>query len=109
MFVDSKPDIEACMDDMIISIGERFDGLGAAERVHSLKAVLLGVSAVAGSRGIATETPASLSMLFDFRCRLGECFTDPDGLAGLLAAEEVAQLPEEDQAFAGSVLEAIAL
>lgn len=97
------------MDDMVISIGERFDGFDASERLSSIKAVLLGVSAVASSRGISTESPVSLSMLFDFRCRVGESFTDPDGLAALLAAEEVAQLSEEDQAFTESVLDAIAL
>lgn len=109
MFVDSRPDIEVCMDDMVISIGERFGEFDAGERLSSIKAVLLGVSAVASSRGISTESPVSLSMLFDFRCRVGESFTDPDGLATLLAAEDVAQLSEEDQAFAGSVLAAIAL
>jgi hypothetical protein len=109
MFVESRPEIEACMDDMISSISERFAESGTAERLSSLKAILLGVSAVASSRGISTESPVSLSMLFDFRCRVGESFTDPDGLADLLAAEEVAQLSEEDQEFAGNVLDAIAL
>jgi hypothetical protein len=97
------------MDDMIASISERFSGLDAAERLNSLKAVLLGVSAVASSRGIPIGSAADLGMLFDFRCRTGDSFTSHEDLTGLLAADEIALLPEEDQALAGNVLEAIAL
>lgn len=109
MLVDSRPELEEAMDGMVSDIMERFAGMDESERLQSVKAVLLGVSAVAGSKGLAADNPSALSMLFDYRCRSGGVFSDAEGMAEVLASEDVARLPEEDQRMAGHILDAIAL